>query len=203
MDKIKPNRGLITQQTSVWFVAAWFGSALTTLIFALFFTIYISSVKTVSVVNQNFKLYASLPQNGMSVSEDIERLDARAKIIENFFKSYSAPLASFSLKFVEVADKYNLDWRLLPSIAMQESNGGKKVIGDSKNPFGYGIWGDTVLKFNSYEEAIERVGRGLREDYLNKGLNKPEQIMAKYTPPSIALGGPWARGVSIFMAELQ
>lgn len=203
MDKIRPRRGLITQQTNVWFMAAWFGAAVTSLIFALVFTLYLSQDRQISLVNQNFKVYASLPESGMKVSEDIQKLDARAKIIENFFKGYNAPLWEFSQIFTAVADKYSLDYRLLPAIAMQESNGGKKVIEDSKNPFGYGIYGGKVLRFDSFEEAIERVGRGLREDYLDKGLTKPEAIMAKYTPPSIALGGPWAKGVSIFMEELR
>lgn len=196
MDKIKP-------LTSMWFVAAWFSSAVTALIFAFVFTVYISMPKTINLVSQNFKIYASLPENGMEVSEDIQGVDSRTKIIENFFKGYNAPLSEFANEFVTVADKYQMDYRLLPAIAMQESNGGKKVIGDSKNPFGYGIYGGSVLKFNSFADAIERVGRSLREDYLNKGLSKPEEIMAKYTPPSIALGGPWAKGVSTFMEELR
>ncbi len=189
--------------TSMWFVAAWFSTTVTTLIFGLLFTFYISTAKTINLVSQNFKIYASLPENSMQVSENIGKTDARAKIIENFFKGYKAPLAEFASEFVTVADKHQLDYRLLPAIAMQESNGGKKVIGDSKNPFGYGIYGGSVLKFNSYADAIERVGRSLREDYLNKGLSKPEEIMAKYTPPSLALGGPWAKGVSVFIEELR
>lgn len=196
MDKIKP-------QLNVWFVACWFGTAVTTLIFGLVFTIYLSTAKTISLSSQNFKVYASLPESGMQVSEEIVKIDGRGKIIEYFFKKYNAPLFKFSQAFMTVSEKYNLDYRLLPAIAMQESNGGKKVIGDSSNPFGYGIHGGKVLKFGSFEEAIERVGRGLREDYLDKGLTKPEQIMAKYTPPSIALGGPWAKGVSTFMEELR
>jgi len=100
-------------------------------------------------------------------------------------------------------DKYNLDYRLMPSIAMQESNGGKRVIKNSNNPFGYGIYGSLVLKFNSWEEGIERVGKGLREDYLNEGLTSPYAIMTKYTPSSVAKGNAWAKGVSSFMEELQ
>lgn len=195
MDKTKP-------VTPIWFVAAWFSSAVTTLIFGLLFTFYISAAKNINLVSQNFKIYASLPGSGMQVSENIEKIDARSRIIEDFFEGYSAPLAEFAAEFVTVADKYGLDYRLLPAIAMQESNGGKKVIEDSKNPFGYGIYGGSVLKFNSFAEAIERVGKGLREDYLNKGLTKPEQIMAKYTPPAVP-SGSWAKGVSVFMEELR
>ena len=198
-----------TRITNLWlnkprigFVAAWYGFSVTALTFAITFSLYLSITKQVAPQSNNFKIYSSLPQGGMEVSEDIQKVDARAKIIENFFRGYKAPLADFASEFIVVSDKYHLDWRLLPAIAMQESNGGRKVIENSNNPFGYGIYGGVVLKFASFEEAIERVGRGLRENYLDKGLKTPSQIMAKYTPPAIPTGS-WAKGVSIFMEELQ
>lgn len=196
MDNLKP-------QINVWFVGTWFATSLTTLIFSLVFMVYISSTKIITPVSQDFKLYAALPQSETEIVEDINYIDGRAKIIENFFKDYKAPLSIYSSSFIQVADKYKLDWRLLPSIAMQESNGGKRVINNSYNPFGYGIYGKLVVRFTSWEEAIERVGKALREDYLNKGLKTPYQIMAKYTPPSLEKGGTWAKGVSSFMEELR
>ncbi|MBI2019761.1 glucosaminidase domain-containing protein [Candidatus Daviesbacteria bacterium] len=196
MDTVKP-------QVTLWFVAAWFGTALTALIFSVTFSFYLSTAKKVTPVVQDFKLYAALPKTETEITSDIEHSDGRAKIVENFFKSYNAPLSAHSKVFISVADKYNLDWRLLPAISMQESNGGKRVIKNSYNPFGYGIYGDLVVKFPAWEDAIERVGRALREDYLNKGLKNPTQIMAKYTPPSLSKGGAWAKGVSAFMKELR
>lgn len=193
MDTLKPN---------IRFVAAWYGLSVIALFFAITLSAYLNIVKQVIPQTNNFRIYASLPESGMTVSENIEKVDARAKIIEDFFKGYKAPLFEFSSEFVAVADKYQLDWRLLPAIAMQESNGGKRVIKDSNNPFGYGIYGGSVLKFSSFEEAIERVGKGLREDYLNKGLKTPNQIMAKYTPPAVP-SGSWAKGVTTFIEELQ
>ncbi len=188
---------------NLWLVTAWFGASISCLLFAVLFNIYLSTVKVVVPQNQNFKLFASVPQNGMQVSEDVTHSDARPMLIGNFFKQYGSPLASLGQFFVTTADKYGLDYKLLPSIAMQESNGGQKVIDSSYNPFGYGIYGNVVLKFASWEAAIERVGKGLRADYLDKGLKTPTQIMAKYTPPSLAKGGPWAKGVDYFMEELR
>lgn len=198
MDNLKP-------QTNVWFVAAWFAASTTALIFSFLFSMYLSNVRQVNspIGRQNFKLYAALPQSTNSISDEINHADGRAKIIENFFSGYKSPLYAYSSSFVEVADKYQLDWRMLPSIAMQESNGGKRVIKNSFNPFGYGIYGGLVVKFQSWDEAIERVGRALRDDYLNRGLKTPTQIMAKYTPPSLAKDGAWAKGVSSFMEELR
>lgn len=188
------------KQTSL--VAAWFGSATITIIFSIFFLIYLSSEKLIQPDQQNFKLYSALPKTTSQITDGIVISDGRAKIVENFFKDYSSSLSSFSRLFISVADKYKLDWRILPAIAMQESTGAKKVIKDSHNPFGYGIYSGLTIKFGSWEEGIERVGRALREDYLDKGLKTPSQIMAKYTPPSL-VSGTWAKGVSSFMSELR
>lgn len=184
-------------------VVSWFGASFISVVFSILFLIYISTDRVVLADAHNFKLYAAIPDNTLNQSDDISFGDGRPKIIEDFFKNYKSPLSNQSKAFVETADKYSLDYRLLPAIAMQESNGGKKVIKDSKNPFGYGIYGNLVIRFKSWEEAIERVGKALRQDYLDKGLKTPRQIMAKYTPPSLEKGGVWAKGVNSFMEELR
>lgn len=203
MDKDFSRRGLITQQIGVGFVGAWFAATFLSLILAILFNIYLNTNKVVAFSNQQFGLFAALPDNTFASSQEIQKVDARAKIIEDFLLHYKSPLAGFGNTFIKISDQYTLDYRLLPAIAMQESNAGKKVIEGSYNPFGYGIYGDMILRFGSWEEAIERVGRALREDYLNKGLVTPEQIMAKYTPPSLEKDGAWAKGVSSFMEELR
>ncbi|MDP3732952.1 MAG: hypothetical protein Q8Q91_00270 [Candidatus Daviesbacteria bacterium] len=195
MDKFKPY--------NLWFTAAWFGASFICLAFSILLSFYLSSAKIVKPASQSFKLYAAIPRTGSQISHDITLADARPKIIENFFRDYQSPLSDYSNLFVLVADKYKLDYKLLPSIAMQESNGGQKVINNSYNPFGYGIYGNLVIKFASWEEAVEKVGKALRQDYLNQGLHTPAQIMTKYTPPSLAKGGSWAIGVSSFMEELR
>lgn len=190
--------------TKTVFVGVYFGLAISTLIFAILLFIYLSKPQIVQFSNnQNFKLYAALPKDSVTQTVKITPSDARAKIIEDFFKKYSSPLAAYSKKFIAVSDSYNLDWRILPAISMQESNGGHKVVKNSYNPFGYGIYGSLVIRFNSWEEAIEKVGKALKSEYLDIGLKTPKQIMTKYTPPSLSKGGVWAKGVSSFMEELR
>lgn len=186
-----------------FFVGAWFGTAYIALVFSILLLVYLSSAKTVISTSHNFKLYTALPQNVTTQSDDISSKDARSKIVENFFRKYASPLSNQSEAFVSVADKYKIDYRFLPAIAMQESNGGKKIIKNSNNPFGYGIYGNLVVKFSSWEEAIERVGRALREEYFNQGLTTPQKIMTKYTPPSAKKDGLWAKAVSSFMDQLR
>lgn len=185
------------------FVGAWFGAAISTLIFSILLLFYISQPQTVKVQSQNFRLFTALPQDTPIETQSISPSDGRDKLIADFFRGYQSPLANYAKKFVSVADAYHLDWRLLPAISMQESKGGQITINSSFNPFGYGIYGGLVIKFSSWEEAIDKVGKALRNDYLNAGLKTPEQIMTKYTPPSLAKGGSWAKGVSSFMEELR
>lgn len=83
--------------------------------------------------------------------------EERARAIDTYFKERSMPLRGTGMTFVLVAEKYGLDWRLLPAIAVRESSGGKNACG--YNPFG---WGSCKLhNFHSYEEAIEALGRNL------------------------------------------
>ena len=188
------------------FAFSYFTAALCALIFAILFLIYLSTPQILnSQVTPQYHMYKSLPDSSQAITQiiEIKKDDGRGKIIENFFKARRSPLADFASDFIDTADKYNLDFRLLPAIAMHESNGGKTMPKNSFNPFGYGIYGGKVLRFKSFTEAIDRVGRGLKDDYLNKGLKTPEEIMAKYTPPSLQKGGAWAMGVSAFMAALN
>ncbi len=87
--------------------------------------------------------------------EDIRQQKAEA--INTYFKERSMPLNGTGMTFVLVAEKYGLDWRLLPAIGIRESSGGKAACG--YNPFG---WGSCKLSnFSSYEQAIEAVGKNL------------------------------------------
>jgi hypothetical protein len=129
--------------------------------------------------------------------------DARPIILKNYLHRYDSPLENYSRQIVQISDKYSLDFRLLVAIAQQESNLCKKIPPGSHNCWGYGIYGDLSMGFNSYPEAIETVAKGLKNDYIDYGLTTPEKIMAKYTPPSVEIGGPWAKGVSQFLSDLE
>jgi hypothetical protein len=92
------------------------------------------------------------------VEKSVDELrEQKAKTIDTYFKERSMPLYGSGMTFVLVAEKYGLDYRLLPAIAVRESSGGKKACG--YNPFG---WGSCKLSnFKSFEEAIENLGKNL------------------------------------------
>lgn len=186
---------------------SWYLTAITTLIFCSLLFIHLSfDQKAEGLTTAHYQQFKALPASASKLSQqevEINKADARTVLLADFFKGYRSPLADSAQVFVDIADKYGLDFRLLPAIAMQESNGGKVMPYNSFNPFGYGIYGKTVLRFSSFKEAIDRVGRGLKKDYIDQGLTTPETIMAKYTPPSLEKGGAWAKGVSTFILEIQ
>lgn len=129
--------------------------------------------------------------------------DARADIVANFLKRHSSPLEPYDhygRVLVETADRYNLDYRLLPAIMMQESNLCKSIIPGSNNCLGFGIHARGTLTFDSYEASFDRAARELKERYIDIGLTTPEDIMRKYTPSS---NGSWAFSVNQWIVEME
>jgi len=130
--------------------------------------------------------------------------DSRAIVVANFLERYSSPLTPhdyFGQVFVDLADKYEVDFRLLPAIAMQESNLCKKIPEGSYNCLGFGIYGDKTTEFESFEANFERAIQVLKKIYIDNDRRlTPEDIEKKYTPPS---KGSWANSVNQWMAEMR
>jgi len=131
---------------------------------------------------------------------EIKPGDARAANLKAFLRKYNSDLYNHTDKIIEVSDKYGFDYRLLPAIAMQESNLCHLIPENSFNCWGWGIYGTTVTRFDSYDDAIETVGKGIKDHYIDEGLVTASAIMAKYTPSS---KGSWQHGVNTFMKALE
>ncbi len=139
--------------------------------------------------------------NGVSVA--VATGDARAQLVTNFLKRYNSPLEphdEWGVKLVAIADKHCIDFRLLPAMAMQESNLCKNIPEGSYNCLGFGIHERGTLGFDRYEDNFERAARELKKFYIDKGRVTPEDIMRKYTPSS---NGSWANSVNQWMSEMK
>lgn len=138
------------------------------------------------------------------VSAVLESQDAREIIVANFLERHNSPMKPYEYygeKLVEIADQNGLDFRLMPAIAMQESNLCKVTNpGAPHNCLGFGIHSRGTLDFESYEAGFERAAREIKERYVDIGLETPEEIMRKYTPSS---NGSWAESVKQWMAEMR
>ncbi len=181
------------------FLSAWFLLAPPFIILVLF---------SFSKNNQNFassNSSDSLKVTQIQLANSIEGevlatkiQDARPYIVEKFLRG--TPLAAYSTQIIEVSDKYNLDYRLIPAIAMKESQAGLAVDQSTHNAWGFDN-GKTV--FNSWESAIDSVGKTLKTRYIDRGLTTPEEIMAIYAPPQLSTGGQWAKDINFFFSKME
>jgi hypothetical protein len=157
-------------------------------------------VNILSLSHNNTVAYAALPTSQNTFSANISEQDGRVEKIRQFLQRYNSPLEPYAQDVVEAADEYGLDYRLIPAIAMQESNLCLKIPVNSHNCWGYGIYGSSVHRFSDYKEGIYTVTKTLATKYKNRGLVTPEQIMTMWTPSS---NGSWAHSVNHFMEKLN
>ncbi len=170
------------------------------LIYLSYFS-YIKNSKTHAFANIDQKVaFAAIPTAENLFDDQIVSQDSRVENLKLFFAEYNSPLEPYAQNFVNVSEKYGLDYRLLPAIAMQESNLCKKAPKNSYNCWGFGIYGKKVTKFSSFDQAINSITKTLATQYKGNGLVTPEEIMSRYTPSN---NGAWARSVEHFMNLLQ
>lgn len=142
--------------------------------------------QNVLVPQLNIKADGTLALN-QATDPTVAALEAKAEAIDAYFFARNMPLAGMGMKMVEEAEKNDIDWRLLPAIAIRESSGGKFACKKAGyNPFG---WGSCRIGFNSNEEAIETVARNLGGNNPNTAKyydNKTtKQILRAYNPPYV------------------
>ena len=111
-----------------------------------------------------------------AVTADQSRMDPRLDRLKQFFQRRNCPALAVSDVFVQVADIYDLDWRLLPSISFVESTGGKNAR--NNNLFG---WDAGRAEFSSLTAAIQKVAYSLANSslYRNKDL---DEVLETYNP---------------------
>jgi hypothetical protein len=94
--------------------------------------------------------------------------DPRFQRIKAFFKRRSCPMADYAEDLLAAADLHQLDWRLLPSLALVESSGGKTF--SNNNVFG---WDSCKRKFPNIQAGIHFVAERLANSpyYRGKSLD--------------------------------
>ena len=126
-------------------------------------------------------------------------VDNRVKILTSYLSQNNSPLAPYASEFVAAADKYNLDWKLVAAISGVESTFGQQIPNNSYNAWGWGVYGDNVINFKSWNDGIDTVSQGLRERYMNAWGGKDiYQIGAVY-----ASSPAWANHVELYLNKIQ
>lgn len=104
------------------------------------------------------------------------RHDPRLRTLQRFFGKAGCPAQKYSDAFLEAADTYDLDWRLLPSISFVESTGGKAAR--NNNFFG---WDSGRAAFPTPTAGIHAVGYRLAHSELYRDKDV-DGILATYNP---------------------
>ena len=137
----------------------------------------ISSIPSLAAINNT-----PAEENSVIITQEEVIRKEKADAIDTYFAKYDAPLKGYGMKFVIEAEKNNIDFRLLPAIAMRESTGGKQAC--KKVPNSVFGWGSCKISFESIDASIETVA-------LSLGGNNPKtarhyedkttlQILRKY-----------------------
>jgi len=117
--------------------------------------------------------------HAISVAQGLPRSNAvtpdyRLHCIRHLFAH--SPLRSAAADLLTAADQNSLDWRLLPSIAIVESGGGK--VCRNHNAFG---WYSGKKSFPSAHAAIQFVASRLANSYRYRGKDLSGKLAA-YNP---------------------
>ena len=131
------------------------------------------------------------PRPAQPATAHEHRCDTRLTSLRHFFNKSECPAEEYASEFLEVADQYALDWRLLPSISYVETTGGK--ASRYNNLFG---WDSGRAHFANPEAAIRSVGSRLAHSSLYRAKSLDE-ILTVYNP-----AGDYARKVKSVMRRI-
>jgi hypothetical protein len=107
------------------------------------------------------------------ITKTRRRFDLRSAILRKFLKEHNCPDQEYAEMFIAEADTHGLDWRLLPSISLVESGGGRDAKGN--NIFG---WSNGKARFRGFGEAIHEVAISLSGARPYAGKDTPGKLAA-------------------------
>lgn len=188
----------------IWLAA----TSITLMISVAVYTVWLGLPQARDIISQGDSHQAAITSKNKESGEvqgietNLELQDGRAEIVANFLEKYGSPLQPYDYyghKLVEIADEYNLDFRFLPAIMMEESNLCKNMPEGTYNCLGFGIHSAGTLGFDNYEAGFERAAKELRTNYVEEGRIQVSEIASKYTVSV----DKWTNSVNQWMTEMK
>lgn len=165
--------------------------------FVLTTALIVSALVLPSQTDASIKTAASSAAIVSTFEQPVE--DNRVAILEAFLQQYDSPMVGSARTFVEEADKNNLDWKFIVSIAGVESWFGQRIPYNSNNAWGWGVYGDNVINFPSWNDGIKTISKDIRVKYMTKwGATDVYSIGRVY-----AADPNWAIKVTNFMNRIE
>lgn len=166
-------------------------------------------ITAVTLIGTNLPIYTvTQTANPIALSKPVavetKKQDIRVTVLRAYLAKKNSPLVAHAEDFVEAADTYDVDWKLVPAISGVESSFGQFIPGGhelgytSYNGWGWGVYGTQSLKFKSWREGIFTVTEGLKTNYINKGLTTPIAMNHVY-----AASPTWGVKVAFFIEDLS
>jgi len=121
---------------------------------------------------------------------ELQLRSKRIAKIESYYGRHNLPLQHQAEHFIDAAEKYGIDWRLVAAIGFIESTGGKFSCQTADySAFG---WGSCNIDFDSYEESIYVISMNLgghnpNTEYFYKDKDI-RGILWSYNPDTIRAG---------------
>ena len=113
-------------------------------------------------------------------------LDIRAVKLQEFFSRSKCAAEAFELIdiYLESADKYGNDYRLLPAISIQESSCHKRYPGHTRNPWG---WASARVGFDSLQVGVDFISDKLANGKYYAGKTLEGKLQAYNPNPEYTL----------------
>ena len=128
----------------------------------------------------------------------VQEISEKDALISSLEAGYSAELP-IELQFQVAAQVYDIDWKLVYSIAAHETGWFKsRLFTQQNNPGGIKA-GDGWASYDSSIQGIFEMTRLLKKSYIDKGYDTLEKMEPKYCPD----GSSWAKKVSAIMSSLE
>jgi len=108
----------------------------------------------------------------------IPKNDPRLVRLQQYFGERKCPIGHFAADFLAASDANKLDWRLLPSLSMVETGGGKGTR--NNNIFG---WNCGRTSFRSVKEGIHVVAAKLSQSPWYRGKDTTGILKAYNSNP--------------------
>jgi hypothetical protein len=122
---------------------------------------------------------AATMQAEQDVTKMRKKFDLREAILRKFFRDNHCPAENFAGIFIQEADEHGLDWRLLPSLSVIETGGGRHAPGN--NLFG---WANGKTTFDSFTAAIHHVATFLEVGKPYKGKDLDGKLLTYNKRPA-------------------
>lgn len=121
--------------------------------------------------------------------------DTREIKLKKYLENQNSPLLSHTDDLIQIADRYKLRYSFIPAIAGLESGFGKLIPYQSYNCYGWG----PGIRFESWEDGMEKVARGIKENYVQKwGKDTVDKIAPVY-----ASSPTWAIRIKNFISQIE